>query len=197
MRKETCEEHKDLSTTSLKRLGYLQPHYVGGEITWRRCGEVTGRISILVDNTNSTMRCTYTSTTRWNGESEDLDYSVDLTTTPCYFGGVRYWFTCPLVKDGIPCRRRVGSLYLADKYFGCRHCYDLAYESQQETHTGYFGALGKLFKAEGYLMNTEVKYKYWKGRPTKRYLRYLKRLSRYEGSAPRAEELEMMLRNKL
>jgi len=72
----------------------------------------------------------YTHTDRYTGEEKKLEYKVDITTTPCHLGGVRYWFICPLWN----CGRRVGKLYLPSgaKYFGCRHCYDLTYTSCQE-----------------------------------------------------------------
>ena len=65
---------------------------------------------------------------------EEITYPVELTTTPCNFGGVRYWFLCPLVVDGKACRRRVGKLYLpwGSRYFGCRTCHDLTYRSCKE-----------------------------------------------------------------
>jgi hypothetical protein len=66
---------------------------------------------------------------RNGGEWEKLDYPIKLQTTACHYGGVRYWFICPL--EG--CGRRVALLYLGDKYFTCRHCYKLAYRCQRET----------------------------------------------------------------
>ncbi len=37
----------------------------------------------------------------------------------------------------------VGVLYLGGKeYFGCRHCYDLTYESQRQRYDTYFKELG-------------------------------------------------------
>ena len=53
---------------------------------------------------------------------------VSLEWTPCNFGGERPWFVCP----GDRCGRRVAILYGPGKYFLCRHCYDLRYESQRE-----------------------------------------------------------------
>jgi hypothetical protein len=53
---------------------------------------------------------------------------VPLTWTACNFGGERPWFVCP----GAGCGRRVAVLYGPGRYFLCRHCYDLAYESQRE-----------------------------------------------------------------
>ena len=69
-------------------------------------------------------------------ESTDIDYWINLETTPCNFGGERWWFRCPLVVNGRACMRRCFKLYLppgAD-YYGCRECYDLTYQSAQEAH---------------------------------------------------------------
>ena len=65
---------------------------------------------------------------------EALDYRVGLETTRPHLGGLRWWFTCPLVVDGRACRRRCGKLYLDGKYFGCRRCHDLTYTSCRESH---------------------------------------------------------------
>ncbi|MAL94576.1 MAG: hypothetical protein CME40_05830 [Haliea sp.] len=54
-------------------------------------------------------------------------YSVVLDRTPCHLGGVRHWFRCP----GEGCGRRVAILYGGERYV-CRHCHQLAYESQRE-----------------------------------------------------------------
>jgi len=69
-----------------------------------------------------------------SGEKEDIDYITRLTTTELPWGGIRYWFVCPLSSGSVPCGRRVGCFYLppGGLYFGCRHCYDLTYESSQE-----------------------------------------------------------------
>jgi hypothetical protein len=86
----------------------------------------------------------YSITDRQTKESENFDYRIDLTTTPCHFGGKRYWLICPLVKNNRPCLRRVGKLYLPPngKYFGCRHCYNLTYKCQKE-HDKTIDALRK------------------------------------------------------
>jgi hypothetical protein len=65
-----------------------------------------------------------------------VDYSVPLATTRPRFGGLRWWFVCPLQVGDAPCGRRVGKLYLppAGPYFGCRHCHDLTYTSCRESH---------------------------------------------------------------
>jgi hypothetical protein len=64
----------------------------------------------------------------------NVDYRVWLAATRPRFGGRRWWFLCPLSRDGRQCGRRVGKLSLppGGRYFGCRHCYDLTYTSAQE-----------------------------------------------------------------
>jgi hypothetical protein len=51
-----------------------------------------------------------------------------LEWTACNFGRERPWFVRPRAE----CGRRVAILYGPGKYFLCRHCYDLRYESQRE-----------------------------------------------------------------
>lgn len=79
---------------------------------------------------------------------EDVDYTIRLVTTCPHFGGFRWWFRCPLVLNGQPCQRRVGKLYLppGGQYYGCRVCYNLTYESCQESHK-FDRAFAELAKA--------------------------------------------------
>ncbi len=62
-------------------------------------------------------------------------YEVPITSTRPHLGGARYWFRCPVRRDGSPCGKRVGRLYLPPEMqtFGCRRCYNLTYKSAQ-TH---------------------------------------------------------------
>jgi len=75
-----------------------------------------------------------------------IEIPVRFQSTPTQFGGLRWWFTCPLVAHGIPCNRRAGKLYLPPRarYFGCRKCHELTYRSSQEAHQTerVFGLLG-------------------------------------------------------
>lgn len=67
---------------------------------------------------------------------EQVQVSILLQSTPAHFGGLRWWFTCPLVKGEIACNRRVANLYLppGERYFGCRTCHQLTYHSSQTAH---------------------------------------------------------------
>lgn len=57
----------------------------------------------------------------------DANYNVLLDRTSCNLGGERTWFFCPVPN----CQKRVAILY-GGNIFACRHCYQLAYESQRE-----------------------------------------------------------------
>lgn len=134
-KKTTVEECKSISTTFLRDHGYFCAGKWGGMKWTNSAGEQTGAISffVRVDGIFGKIRFQYTSTDRYSGEATELDYSVDLKATPCHFGGLRWWFLCPILQNENPCWKRVGKLYLAGgKYFGCRHCYGLTYQSSQE-----------------------------------------------------------------
>jgi hypothetical protein len=112
--------------------------WVVGSVDWwrdRECKEQEASIGIEVYTKNGeapSVRLFYDLTK--TGES--LDYYIRLQSTRPPWGGLRWWFTCPLVAHGLACNRRVGKLYLppAGRYFGCRRCHDLTYRSCQQNH---------------------------------------------------------------
>jgi hypothetical protein len=149
--RETVEDCKSLDICWLNRKGYLSGFWTGS-IEWKNAmGEVTGSIGIQVSVDRGGcgedhVRVFYSQVDGVTGEKKkDLDYKIHLVSTPCHFGGKRFWFLCPLVANGIPCGRRVGKLYLAggQTYFGCRHCYNLTYRSCKE-HYSRVSAVMKL-----------------------------------------------------
>lgn len=88
--------------------------------------------------------------------SPRIEEPVELTSTPCHFGGVRWWFRCPLVReDGGVCDRRVAKLWFppGQRFFGCSECHNLTHRSSLECHDlDFFAtALGK------YAPDTETK----------------------------------------
>jgi hypothetical protein len=138
-KKDTVEDCRVLSIFDLKQKGILKPDVVkSGSWIWSNAytGAVRARVGYKLNTRSpfSFMHLTYT-ITRWHGRKDDMDYLVQLQTTPCHFGGERWWFVCPLTTNGRACKRRVGKLYLptGGRYFGCRHCYDLTYKSSQES----------------------------------------------------------------
>ncbi len=153
-KKDTVEDCKSVSMSFLRKHGYFdEPCCMSGGISWKNsCGEETSSIGIVVSTLDGDnyVRFRYTSTKRDTGEKTEYDYKVQLTTTPCNFGGVRYWFICPLSKNGVYCGRRVAKIYSGSgaNYYGCRHCYNLAYESRNETRSGMLGAFGGVLRVE-------------------------------------------------
>ncbi|MBM4208253.1 MAG: hypothetical protein FJ190_09655 [Gammaproteobacteria bacterium] len=102
--------------------------FAGSHINWQwsRNSEKIASIAARVET--GQLRLIYNYRAPGSENWEPLDYPVRLQTTPCHYGGVRYWFTCPVVG----CGRRVAILYSGGKYYACRHCYQLAYQSQRE-----------------------------------------------------------------
>jgi len=129
-KKSTVGDYKSISVKKLKEWNYFAQGYKCGTLTWSRQGEQIGSIgvSVSISGREGAMRLNYR-----HDNKDDMDYEVRLTSTPCHYGGVRWWFICPLSRNGVYCGRRVGVLYLG-KYAGCRHCYDLTYESCQDSH---------------------------------------------------------------
>lgn len=108
-----------------------------GSIQWSRGERVTSSIGFHIkkNQVGLVVRLYYTTTHR-NGDKVDSDYTVWVVKTQPNFGGRRWWWICPLTKNGYPCNRRVAKLYHPPGalYYGCRHCYDLTYTSCQENH---------------------------------------------------------------
>jgi hypothetical protein len=136
-KKDTVEDSRFLDANRWMQEGILgEGLRRWGGWTWRNAhtGAQTSSIGYEVDTTDMAfpwVRLYYTFT-----ESQvKIDYRIRLQITHPRLGGLRWWFTCPLVVNGCACSRRVGKLYLlpGGRYFGCRHCYDLTYTSCQES----------------------------------------------------------------
>ena len=112
-KKDTVEDCRSVSIAFLKKHDYFCG-YRSGTISWTNWyGEQTASIGVTVCTTDGEnyARFQYTHTRRSTGEKTECDYKVQLVTTPCHLGGVRWWFICPLTTNGRCCGRRVGKLY--------------------------------------------------------------------------------------
>lgn len=187
MSKATAEQSNALSIFWLKKYGYLHSDYSqrSGGITWTY-GANKSSIGFTVSKDNwgtpeekTYLKLNYTNTSRGTGERENMDYGVELATTPCNYGGKRYWFICPLSKDRQYCGRRVGVIYSIGKWFGCRYCGEVAYNSQMSG--GRFRSssvsIPDIERAE-----KEVKRYYYKGKPTRKYKRVMRLNEKFEMS---------------
>ena len=146
-KKTTVEECLCLNASAWMRAGILRAG-VGRVGSWVWTYQSGKQFPIYYavetsDKAEPLVRLSYSWTWNGSGPTESASYTVHLTTTRPQFGGLRWWFLCPLTVNGRPCNRRVGKLYLPTpaRYFGCRHCHDLTYTSCQESHQ--FDALNR------------------------------------------------------
>lgn len=147
VKKNTVEDCRLLDASRWMRETYLQDRTLcSGTWHWTNVSTSEERASIAFEiNTTGAefppyVRLQYSLTK--NGEN--LDYKVFLATTRPGWGGLLWWFICPLSVNGQTCGRRVRKLYLprGGKYYGCRHCYNLSYNSRND------GKYVALFKAQ-------------------------------------------------
>jgi hypothetical protein len=137
-KKTVVEDCQELDASRLMREGILASDVrLSGSWRWYNAAtnETTSSIAFEVCTLGESapwLRLFYT----FKAEQKSADYRVSLTTTRPRFGGLRWWFICPLIVNGRPCGQRVGKLYLppGGRYFGCRRCHSLTYTSCQESH---------------------------------------------------------------
>lgn len=178
-KKDTADSLRKISVKKLKEWDYFSG-WKTGSLTWTSSWDQSkNSVSVTVSTPESYLRIWYTQTDRSTDEKKDFDYKIPLVTTSCNYGGQRYWFICPWYKSGVYCGRRVGVLYKAGDYFACRHCYDLSYDSRNTS--SYFRALGRVLSiGEVAELGKKAKRMFYKGKPTRHYLRFLKEERRTE-----------------
>jgi len=175
-KKEEADSLKKIHTWQLKNYGYFKGWGASGSLNWTN--NFTGMqtsvgIQTVLGNNEDYLRIYYTQT-KQDGEKKDFDYKLPLLTTPCHFGGSRYWFRCNWYANGIYCGRRVGTLYLGGDVFACRYCYNLTYSCRN---------LGGISKYEGAIISIPdldnlrkiIKRQSYAGKLTRRYRSYLKK----------------------
>jgi len=134
--KTTVERCATLDVNRLAKAGALE---VG---TWGNVRLGNGEVAFVAFRTlagpagGRCFQISYTLPGSGEGDPEDIVTPIRLQTTRPHLGGVRRWFTCPLISNGIACERRVAKLYLppGSRHFGCRICHDLTYQSCQQAH---------------------------------------------------------------
>lgn len=92
---------------------FIKNKYDLGSITWGDDSSISFRKNLNLESV----------TIDYVMNKKSITETFGLSISPCHYGNFRYWFTCH-------CGRRVGNLYLYQKYFRCRHCHDLTYRSK-------------------------------------------------------------------
>jgi hypothetical protein len=126
--KQTVEAALSLDLCKLIKQGFfVVGQHVSGSIKWHwvSTGKESGNISYVANLLNvddAWLRLVYTH----NGTPQD--YKIHLTTTVPCFGGVRWWFLCPVTGE------RVGTLHSSGRQpvFASRQASGLVYQSQRE-----------------------------------------------------------------
>ncbi|MGD0328118.1 MAG: hypothetical protein ABSB00_00165 [Minisyncoccia bacterium] len=182
--KTEADSVKKISVRFLNERGFFSG-WQSGTMTWTsgRSGTKSSvSIEVSTMNEEKYLRIYYTQTNRDTDEEKDFDYKIPLLSTPCRYGGKRYWFQCPWYKNGQYCGRRVGTLYKNGDYFACRHCYNLTYASRNAS-ARYKGFVSCPDLDE---QEAKVKRMYYAGKPTRKYRKLLKMERRFEMGVIRA-----------
>jgi hypothetical protein len=125
-KKTITDECLSIDVRYLHRNGLLQPGR-SFSLRWSQAGNQIGSIG-GVSHHDDRVTFFYRHRRGSGGDWEDVKETVALEWTACNFGGERHWFVCP----GADCGRRVAVLYGPGRYFLCRRCYDLTYQSRRE-----------------------------------------------------------------
>lgn len=123
-----AEQFRNIDVNRLRKAGLLKAGYSGGW-QWTVDGEKVASISMRAETGRLVLIYRIR---RDGGDWQDVEEPIPLEETACTYGGARLWFRCPGVRNGKWCGRRVGKLFLGQRYFVCRHCLRLAYSSQSE-----------------------------------------------------------------
>jgi hypothetical protein len=101
----------------------------GGWVRWDKKGTVEDYqcLDVRVLHREHGIKPDSEITLKYKLQDEQVVQEVFTDWTPCNYGGHRPWLIC------MTCGRRVAILYLRGKYFACRHCLDLTYQSCQES----------------------------------------------------------------
>lgn len=145
--KAVVEDCLVLSMSELIRARVLVPgSWTSGAWGWHRQGEEWAHATLryeadLTDPAQAWLRL------RYRVADEPVDDHLQLVTTRPTYGGLRWWFLCPLPHQDAGLPRRVGKLYLppGGRSFGSRAAYNLTYVSCQKS--GKYRRLDQLLSA--------------------------------------------------
>ncbi len=177
---------KCITISDLKKLGYIKPNINKvGSIRWTDSkGVETSSITVQSKINNSLKILIFDY--KCNDE-KSFNYTIPLVTIPSNLGKGKVWyFICPFTY------KRCRKLHLIDCHFIHRTAIRGVYEKQ--IHSKKWRVLDNTFndyfKIDDYYQELYSKHftKYYKGKPTKRYLRLMKKINKVENIS--ADEIE-------
>lgn len=138
--RHTVDESLSLPLAYFKGIDFTQRRVWRAETSWKSLnrGTIIARAAWKLDTTDQAapyVELTYL--------TSGLHVTrVYLQSSPCNYGGVRWWMICP------QCARRVTAVHLPPyrgyTRFLCRHCHDLSYTSAQTAHDNDRGSYAGL-----------------------------------------------------
>lgn len=172
MSKILKEDCRTISMYNLRKWGSLKGYH-SGTITWTSgWAKNKNSVSYVVDlasyGNEKYFKLDYTITDRFSGEKHEINHKYPILTTPCNYGGVRYWFECSVCHQGVYCGRKVAKIYLGagSHYFACRHCYNLSYRSRIDGYAYTYPDIDEY--------QSKMKRWHYRGKPTVKHRRLLK-----------------------
>ncbi|WP_419869898.1 hypothetical protein [Chryseobacterium sp. CT-SW4] len=172
---DEVESLKVITILDLKKLGYLQPNVsLNRNVFWtNKNGERVSSINVVIETTETDGSITFDYI---YNDSQKINYRVRLITRPSNLGkGLLWFFVCPSTKK--ICRK----LHLNSGYFLHRTAFnDLYYEKQlhskkwREWENVFGSYLDDKIYEEVYKKHFK---KFYKGKPTKKYLKLMRRLN--------------------
>lgn len=170
-------EALQISISKLKEWEYLNPEQIkSGTLNWSSNGNPTGSISIQV-NTHSEQPYIELN---YKYRNEPRNYKLSLVSMPSNLGrGVIWYFLCPQTN------KRCRKLYSIDGYFLHREAFNgCMYETQTQSkkYRQLDKSVGAYLKADELYSKLYQKHfkKTYSGKPTKKYLRIMEQIQKYE-----------------
>lgn len=167
----TVEQSKRIPLTLMKKNGHLENRMYEGVFNWWHNGHDNGSANFLVDSRHSAQE-NYLELSYIHVSGEEIQFRIKMDYTVPHFGGRRWVFICPIQG----CSNRTRILFQVGKYFGCRKCAGVIYNSQNnpELTRGYPWVVYDLERRK-----RNIKRKVHNGGPTKRYQRLLNKYGKY------------------
>lgn len=171
-------EALQINISKLKGWGYLAPGQIkSGTINWSRNGNRTGSISIKVNTQNLTKPYIELD---YKYRDEPRNYKVYLTSTPSNLNRGEIWyFLCPTTNKRCRILYSIGGYFLHREAFpGCM--YEI--QTQSKKYRELYKPIGTFLWSD--TLYNEIYKKHFKktyaGKPTKRYLRIMKKIEETE-----------------
>lgn len=152
-------------------------------LTWSSRGIETGSIGYsinTIDPNDCFITLNYTITDKHTGEKQNIKYRIRLIKKPSNLPnnkGFRWYFECPVT------RKLCTLLVCQNSYFSSRDPKKVYYESQTKSskqralEPGYFYKIDELEKEKQLFESSKFR-KYYKGKPTKKYISFTKRYNK-------------------